>query len=80
MQFMKISCAHCSQKAQCNQKTRMFVNYCGSDRRKVQEQIRNAQNECINLKGYALKRMQGFLCTPEPQPVYAFTPVSALSA
>lgn len=73
MQFIKTSCAHCSQKALCNQKTRLFVNYCGSDRKRVQDQIRSAQNECINLKGHTLKRMQGFLCTPEPQP-YAFTP------
>jgi len=65
MQFFKISCAHCSQLAQCPQKVRMFVNYCGSDRKKVQDQIRSAQNECIIRKGYTLKRMRGFLCTPE---------------
>ncbi|MDR0307279.1 MAG: hypothetical protein LBI42_10645 [Chitinispirillales bacterium] len=67
MQFMKISCAHCSQQAQCSQKTRMFVNYCGSNRRKVQDQIRDAQNECINRKGHSFKRVQGFLSTPEPK-------------
>lgn len=47
----KISCAHCSHHARCSQKTRIFVNYCGADYKKMSDHIRMAVMECRSRRG-----------------------------
>jgi hypothetical protein len=51
MQSLKVSCTRCSHYQQCSQKTRFFVNYCGSDITRLKEDIRRAVSECINRRG-----------------------------
>lgn len=51
MEFLKVSCPRCSNYQQCSQKTRFFVNYCGSDCKRLKEEIRSAVNECRNRRG-----------------------------
>ncbi|NLL14302.1 MAG: hypothetical protein GX267_12945 [Fibrobacter sp.] len=51
MQFLKVSCTRCSHYQQCSQKTRFFVNYCGSNSKRLEEEIRSAVNECRNRRG-----------------------------
>lgn len=58
MQFLKISCTNCSHYTKCSQKTRFFVNYCGADRKRYEDQIRRAENECVNRKGFVFRRGQ----------------------
>lgn len=55
MQFLKVSCPQCSKYHECPQKTRMFVNYCGSSR-KVEENIREAVLDCRTRQGKLFKR------------------------
>jgi hypothetical protein len=56
MQFLKISCTQCQHYTSCPQRTRMYVNYCGSDRKRVKEQIQMAMLECRSRRGYLFKR------------------------
>jgi len=56
MQFLKVSCAQCSKYHECPQKTRMFVNYCGSDSRNIKDSIREAVLDCRTRQGKLLKR------------------------
>jgi hypothetical protein len=58
MQFIKISCAECSHCAECSKTTRMYVNYCGSEPRKVMERIRAARGECSQRRGHTLNMRQ----------------------
>ncbi len=51
MQFLKVSCTQCSHYQECSQKTRLFVNYCGSDLKRVQEDVRSAVIECRSRRG-----------------------------
>lgn len=51
MQFLKVFCSQCAQYQQCPQKTRLFVNYCGSDRERVQQDIQNATKDCRARRG-----------------------------
>ncbi|HON10732.1 MAG: hypothetical protein GX089_04190 [Fibrobacter sp.] len=59
MQFQKVSCSRCAQYQNCPQRTRMFVNYCGSDRKRVESLIKEAVMECRARKGHLFTR--GFL-------------------
>ena len=55
MQLFKITCPQCPQYDLCSQKTRMFVNYCGSKSSTVVENIRAAVTECKSKRGYMLQ-------------------------
>lgn len=56
MQVSKVSCTQCIQYKNCSQKTRLFVNYCGSDRKRMEVSIKNAILECRTRRGHLLKR------------------------
>ncbi len=56
MQFLKVSCAQCSKYHECPQKTRMFVNYCGSSSRNIKDNIRDAILDCRTRQGKLFKR------------------------
>lgn len=55
MQLFKITCSQCPHYDSCSQKTRMFVNYCGSRINNVRENIRAAITECRSKHGYMLQ-------------------------
>lgn len=55
MQLFKISCMQCPHYDACPQKTRMFVNYCGSKIKNVEMNIREAISECRSKQGFMLK-------------------------
>ncbi len=54
MQFLKVSCSQCSHYQQCSKKTRFFVNYCGSDTKRLKDDIRSAISECRSHRGSLL--------------------------
>jgi hypothetical protein len=56
MQVSKVSCTQCTNYTDCSQKTRMFVNYCGSDRKRVEGPIKDAMLECRTRRGHLFKR------------------------
>ncbi len=64
MQLKKVSCLRCPQYDACSQKTRMFVNYCGSKIKTVEINIREAISECRAKGGYLLATVS----LPAPAP------------
>jgi len=54
MKLTKITCLQCPQYDGCSQKTRMFVNYCGSKVQSVERHIKEAISECRAKHGYLL--------------------------
>lgn len=55
MSWSKVACLKCNQYQSCSPTTRMFVNYCGSDRKQVATRIRSATSDCRLHHGYLLK-------------------------
>jgi len=51
MQFQKVSCISCAQYHECPQKTRLFVNYCGSDVNSIKQKISDATGDCRIRRG-----------------------------
>ena len=51
MQFLKVSCSQCTHYQSCPQKTRMYVNYCGSDHERIKQQINAAKLDCRTRRG-----------------------------
>ena len=51
MQFLKVSCSQCTHYQHCPQKTRMYVNYCGSDLERIKYQINEAKLDCRTRRG-----------------------------
>jgi hypothetical protein len=74
MLVSKVSCTQCIQYKSCSQKTRMFVNYCGSDRKRIEVSIKNAVLECRTRRGHLLKR--GFYVDATTDPSFAEIAVS----
>jgi hypothetical protein len=70
MQLFKITCPQCPQYDLCSQKTRMFVNYCGSKSSTVVENVRAAVTECRSKRGYML---QSVIFPPSHQKSVAHT-------
>jgi len=56
MQFLKVTCAKCKHYTVCPQQTRLYVNYCGSDHKGVEEKVQDAMHECRARRGYLFKR------------------------
>jgi hypothetical protein len=56
MILRKISCTRCQHYSACPHKTRMLVNYCGSQHQALQEQIKLAAEECKNRRGQLFRR------------------------
>ncbi len=54
MQFLKISCTRCVQYQACPQKTRMYVNYCGSNLKNIEDKIADATIDCRTRRGLLL--------------------------
>ena len=71
MQFLKVSCAQCPHYRDCPQKTRMFVNYCGSDKKRVESNIKDAVLECRSRHGHLFTR--GFFIEMR-DPALSFSP------
>ena len=51
MQFLKVSCSQCTHYQSCPQKTRMYVNYCGSDFERFKQQVEEAKLDCRARRG-----------------------------
>ena len=51
MQFLKVSCSQCTHYQSCPQKTRMYVNYCGSDLERFRPQVDEAKLDCRDRRG-----------------------------
>lgn len=59
MQFHKVSCISCARYCECPQKTRLFVNYCGSEGKRIEQKISEAAADCRMRRG--LLSYQNFL-------------------
>jgi hypothetical protein len=68
MQLFKISCMQCPHYDACPQKTRMFVNYCGSKIKNVEMNIKEAISECRSKRGFMLTSVL-FIPVPQSQTV-----------
>ncbi|MFP4416070.1 MAG: hypothetical protein ACLFSB_02225 [Chitinispirillaceae bacterium] len=44
--YKKVRCTDCIYYTSCTQKTRLFINYCGSKSSTMQGQIEKAREEC----------------------------------
>ena len=60
MQLVKISCSQCIRYAECPQKTRLFINYCGADQKRIDPNIKSAITECRARRGHHLHRSLAF--------------------
>ena len=68
MQLKKISCLQCPQRDTCSQKTRIFVNYCGSKIGTVEKNIKEAIAECRSKGGLlAFKSISPIPCNQTRQ-------------
>lgn len=56
MQSLKIACSQCACHAECPQRVRLFVNYCGADHKKLDTNIRLAILECRLRRGHFLRQ------------------------
>jgi hypothetical protein len=56
MQYSKVSCAQCVHYQKCPQKTRMYINYCGSDFKRIEKKIATAVIECRARRGLLFTR------------------------
>lgn len=56
MRFLKVCCNRCPHYNECSQKTRMYVNYCGSSQKNVEEKIKKAIAECRERHGDLFQR------------------------
>ena len=52
MQFSKMVCQRCDHYRQCPPKTRIYINYCGSKKDRVEEDIRKAIADCDSRRGH----------------------------
>lgn len=56
MRFSKVSCPACAHYSKCPQQTRMFVNYCGSNPKSMEVQIKKAISECRAHRGQLFQK------------------------
>lgn len=56
MESTKMVCLQCPHYESCPQKTRLFVNYCGSKKEKLQKPIREAMMDCVSRRRFVIKR------------------------
>ncbi|MBN1129094.1 MAG: hypothetical protein JXA71_08910 [Chitinispirillaceae bacterium] len=68
MQSSKVLCAQCPHHRECPQKTRIYVNYCGADQKKMENRVRTAVLECRTRRGRLF--IQGFLFFPDARQVF----------
>lgn len=78
MSWSKVACLKCSHYHTCSPTTRMFVNYCGSDRKNVEKRIHCATSDCRSQRGYLLKH--DIIAAQFPYSAVLFNETSALSA
>lgn len=55
MQHAKVSCINCSHYTECSQRTRMYVNYCGTRMKTLKSKIEKAFAECRSHQGLIYK-------------------------
>ena len=62
--FLRASCSQCPYHGECSQKTRMYMNYCGSKREGVEDQIRTAEVECRHRRRFLFRKTYQFAPLP----------------
>jgi len=55
MAHHKVTCQQCPEYGKCSQRTRMFVNYCGSRQRSIEQHIHLAILDCRSKGGYMFR-------------------------
>jgi hypothetical protein len=74
MQSVKIACAQCQHHVECPQRVRLFVNYCGADHKRMDQNIRLAVVECRMRRGHLLQRT--FTLSPSATSVFGAVPAA----
>jgi hypothetical protein len=54
--YRKVPCTRCERYPKCPQRIRMLVNYCGSRRKDIADEIDEAVSECRARRGLVFKR------------------------
>lgn len=55
MKHLKVLCVNCSHYKECSQRTRMYVNYCGTRMKYLKSKIEKAFAECRSHQGLIYK-------------------------
>ncbi|OGS36646.1 MAG: hypothetical protein A2293_09450 [Elusimicrobia bacterium RIFOXYB2_FULL_49_7] len=51
MMWNKTNCTQCEQFSTCPQKTRININYCGSQRVRHHDMLEAAKEDCLSRRG-----------------------------
>ncbi|MFH0919027.1 MAG: hypothetical protein V1913_01580 [Fibrobacterota bacterium] len=65
MQYNKTSCTQCHGSIACSDKTKVYINYCGSQREKNKTQFMMALTECRSRRGQNYASFKNFVKGPE---------------
>lgn len=76
MLWNKTKCALCHANASCSEKTKFFINYCGSQREKNQTLYSKALEECrtkqgLNYMNFHVNQKHKLAKAEEPDPIEA---------
>ncbi|OGJ84206.1 MAG: hypothetical protein A2268_10635 [Candidatus Raymondbacteria bacterium RifOxyA12_full_50_37] len=58
MVWEKTDCYSCAQLAGCPDKTRFYLNYCGSQRAAMKDKLFQAREECLARRGVHYMRIR----------------------
>jgi len=68
MLWNKTKCAVCHCTSTCSEKTKFFINYCGSQRERNQTLYGKALDDCLSRRGLNYIRITSQWKTSELQP------------
>jgi len=74
MLYNKTSCSKCQGSSSCSEKTKVYINYCGSQRERNKTQFYMALTECRSHRGLNYANFKTFVRGAENQ----FTPPNEL--
>lgn len=66
--YEKVQCSQCQHYRSCSAMTRLFVNYCGSNRAAMQKLIDKACGECRARHGQVVIKARGPAARPPLAP------------
>jgi hypothetical protein len=69
MLWNKTKCAVCHSNLSCSEKTKFFINYCGSQRVRNQPMYVKALDDCLSRRGLNYIRITTQWKTEELEPV-----------
>lgn len=72
MLFAKVVCTECPHYHTCSFRTKMLINYCGSQDKLLKNEIREAMSVCRSRRTYIVRRRRTRLPLVNPaQPAHS---------